>query len=174
MEGIIRKMGFNGPFHCVRTSRSLLVSIKIEMTGMLLSIVHCQVEKTLTKTWNKKIWQAPWPLHYTIIPKLQIGNFRVPPGLCIKTRLSEEPLIWKRLFTRKVLHVASFWKKGFLELGSNLLPVRMWKQNQGSWICYKAQVFSLQLKKGRLEVLSRFSSQNWQELLINATNSVVK
>ena len=47
---IIRKMGFNGPFHCVRTSRSLLVSIKIKMTGMLLSIVHGQVEKTLTKT----------------------------------------------------------------------------------------------------------------------------
>ena len=55
---------------------------------------------------------------------LQIGHFRVPPGLCLKTRLSAQPLIWKwfsilmqikLIFTRKVLHVTSFWKWGFLE-----------------------------------------------------------
>ena len=30
-------------------------------------------------------------------PKLSmiIGHFRVPPGLCIKTRLGAQPLIWK-------------------------------------------------------------------------------
>ena len=58
----------------------------------------------------------------------RIGHFRVPPGLCIKT--SAQPLMWKWLFilmqiklilTRKVLHLASFWKWGFLELGSGLL-----------------------------------------------------
>ena len=66
------------------------------MTGMLLSIVHGQVEKHLQKHETKKSDR----LHdhctiLTIIPKLQIGNFRVPPGLCIKTRLTALPLIWK-------------------------------------------------------------------------------
>ena len=52
-----------------------------------------------------------------------------PPSLCIKTRLSAQPLIWKwffilmqikLIFTRKFVHLASFWKWGFLELGSGL------------------------------------------------------
>ena len=47
------------------------------------------------------------------------GHFRVPPGLCIKTRLSAQPLIWKwffilmqikLIFTRKVVHLASLRK----------------------------------------------------------------
>ena len=59
----------------------------------------------------------------------QYGHFQVSPGLCIKTRLSAQPLIWKLffilmqiklIFTRKVVHLASFWKWGFLELGSGL------------------------------------------------------
>ena len=59
----------------------------------------------------------------------KLGRFRVPPGLCIKTRLSAQPLIWKwffilmqikLIFTRKVVHLASFWKWGLLELGSGL------------------------------------------------------
>ena len=61
---------------------------------------------------------------------LWIGHFRVPSGLCLKTRLSAQSLIWKWffirmqtkfIFTRKVVHSASFWKWGFLELGSGLL-----------------------------------------------------
>ena len=65
---------------------------------------------------------------------LLICHFRVSPGLCIKTRLSAQPLIWKRffilmqiklIFTRKVAHLASFWKWGFLEFGSGLL---IWKE----------------------------------------------
>ena len=28
-------------------------------------------------------------------PEKLIGHFRVPSGLCIKTRLSAQPLIWK-------------------------------------------------------------------------------
>ena len=56
--------------------------------------------------------------------------FRVPPGLCIETRLSAQPLIWKwffilmqikLIFTRKVVLSVSLWKLGFLELGSGLL-----------------------------------------------------
>ena len=58
-----------------------------------------------------------------------IGNL-IPLGLCIKTRLSAQPLIWKwfliliqikLIYTRKVVHLASLWKWGFLELGSGLL-----------------------------------------------------
>ena len=57
-----------------------------------------------------------------------IGHFQVPPGLCIKTRVSAQPLIWKwffilmqikLIFTRKVVHLASLWKWGFLELGTD-------------------------------------------------------
>ena len=48
-----------------------------------------------------------------------MGHFRVPPGLCFKTRVGVKPLIWKSffilmqiklVFTRKVVHQASFWK----------------------------------------------------------------
>ena len=46
-----------------------------------------------------------------------IGHFRVPRGLCFKTRVGAQPLIWKSffiliqiklIFTRKVVHLASF------------------------------------------------------------------
>ena len=45
-----------------------------------------------------------------------IGHFRVPPGLCFKTRVGAQPLIWKPffilmqiklIFKRKVVHLAS-------------------------------------------------------------------
>ena len=50
-----------------------------------------------------------------------IGHFRVPSGLCIKTRLGAQPLIWQRFFiliqiklisTRTVQHLTSFWYRG--------------------------------------------------------------
>ena len=46
-----------------------------------------------------------------------IGHFRVPPGLCFKTRVGAQSLIWKSffilmqiklIFTKKVVHLASF------------------------------------------------------------------
>ena len=52
----------------------------------------------------------------------QLGHFWVPQGLCIKTRLSAQPLIWKWFFIRmqiklivprKVVHLVSIWKWGF-------------------------------------------------------------
>ena len=69
------------------------------------------------------------PFHFRLA--CLIGHFRVPPGLCFKARVGAQPLIWKSffilmqitlIFTRKVVHliVASFWKLGFLELGSGL------------------------------------------------------
>ena len=60
--------------------------------------------------------------------KVPIVHFWVPQGLCFKTRVGAQPLIWKSffilmqiklIFTRKVVHLASFWKWGFLELGSS-------------------------------------------------------
>ena len=67
-----------------------------------------------------------------------IGHFWVSPGLCIKTRLSAQPLMWKwffilmqinSFFTWKVVHLASFWKWGFLEFGSGLFTTLkgVWK-----------------------------------------------
>ena len=55
-----------------------------------------------------------------------IGHLRVPAGLCFKTRVGSQPLMWKSffilmqiklIFTRKVVYLASCWKWGFLELG---------------------------------------------------------
>ena len=60
----------------------------------------------------------------------QIGHFQGPLGLCIKTWLSAQPLMWKWFFilmqvklfvTRKVVHLASIWKWWFLELRSGIL-----------------------------------------------------
>ena len=62
--------------------------------------------------------------------KIRIGHFGVSPGLCFKTRVGAQLLIWKSffilvqiklIFTRKIVHLASFWNWGFLELGSGLL-----------------------------------------------------
>ena len=77
----------------------------------------------------------------------KLGHFRVPPGLCIKTLLTQ-PLIWKWFFIlmqikliftkKKVVHLASVWKWGFLELGSGLLlnapfwkVVARWNPSEG-------------------------------------------
>ena len=61
--------------------------------------------------------------NWTTRSPFPIRHFRVPPGLSIKTRLSAQPLIWKWFFilmqvklnsTRKVVHLASFWKGAIL------------------------------------------------------------
>ena len=50
-----------------------------------------------------------------------MGYFRVAPSLCFKARLGAKmgcySLHIKLIFTRKVLHLASFWKWEVLELG---------------------------------------------------------
>ena len=64
-------------------------------------------------------------------PRHRIGHFWVLPGLCVKNEVkysaldTEMVLIFilmqvKLIFTRKVVHLASFWKWGFLELGGGL------------------------------------------------------
>ena len=68
----------------------------------------------------------------TLFPPALKGHFRVPPGLCFKTRVGAQPLIRKSffilmnlklIFTRKGLHLTSFWKWGFLEHGSGLFAL---------------------------------------------------
>ena len=60
---------------------------------------------------------------------MSIRGINTSPGLCFKTRVGAQPLIRKSffilmqiklIFTRKVVHLASFGKWGFLELGSGL------------------------------------------------------
>ena len=53
-----------------------------------------------------------------------IGYVRVPTGLCISLWYGNDfffPMQIKLFFTRKVVHLASFWKWAFLELRSGLL-----------------------------------------------------
>ena len=66
------------------------------------------------------------------IPCLLIGHLRVPPGLCFKTRVGAQPLIWKSFFHSHA-NKTHFHKKGctpslilkvrFLELGIGLSPI---------------------------------------------------
>ena len=57
-------------------------------------------------------WAFRQPRLYANI--VGIGHFRVPPGLCFKTRVGAQPLIFfilmqiTLIFTRKVVHLASF------------------------------------------------------------------
>ena len=78
-----------------------------------------------------KSWKSSWKLtrsSFLSFFKWHVNNrsFQTTPDLGIKTRLSAQPLIWKwffillhikLIFTRKAVHLASFWKRGFLELG---------------------------------------------------------
>ena len=59
-----------------------------------------------------------------------ISHYRVAQSLCFKARLSTKPLGWKwflipmqkkLIITGKNLHLASFWKWGFFELGNSLV-----------------------------------------------------
>ena len=70
------------------------------------------------------------------------GHFWVPPGLCIKTRLSVLMQI-KLIFTRKFVHLASLWKWGFLELKSGQLVMGFEPIREG-------EIFWLNIKKSLL------------------------
>ena len=68
------------------------------------------------------------PFHFRLA--CLMDHFRVPPGLCFKARVGAQPLIWKSffilmqiklIFTRKVVHLASFWKWGFF--GTQKWPI---------------------------------------------------
>ena len=92
-----------------------------------------------------------WKWELFELGKGLIGPFRVPPGLCMKTRWSTQPFIWKwffilmqikLIFIRKVVHLASFWKWGFLELGSGLLRLGDKRDEELTWVKKKLPEFN--------------------------------
>ena len=77
---------------------------------------------------------------YSLIHRLSktyavaIVHFRVPPGLCIKTRLGAQLFLWKWVLfawewkiisISKVEHLTLFWYRGPGELGNGLFNVPM-------------------------------------------------
>ena len=95
--------------------------------------------------------------------KSWIGHFRVPLGLCFKTRVGAQPLIWKSffilmqiklVFTRKVVHLASFWKWGFLELASGLFaPCKGLQDIFRFWIpCRRFRIPSTSFQSSSVEL----------------------
>ena len=96
------------------SSLVILNSVKDIPKQYLIFLLSC---KQITRT-KPNIW-APGIGRFYLT-----GHFWVCPGLCIKTRLSALRLIrkWfsilmqiKHILTRKVVHLASFWKWGFWE-----------------------------------------------------------
>ena len=103
-----------------------------------------------------------------------IGHFR---DLCIKTRLSAQPLIrkWlfilmqiKLIFTRKVVLLASFWKWGFLELGSGLLQCDYNNRSQFYYSIHLVRCNFFKLLKAGLPLSKRFL-----KLSISFTNCAI-
>ena len=115
--------------------------------------------------------------------KKAIGHFRVPPGLCIKTRLSAQPLIWKwffiltqikLIFTRKVVHLASFWKWVFLELGCGLLELRTNNGGMNAYRFFRQQV-KRQLKlAAKIHVKSEIFSSQGNNTVCKVLNCCLK
>ena len=58
---------------------------------------------------------------------LQIGHFRVPPGLCLKTRLSAQPLMWKNFHSHanKTHFHNKSWALGLI-LKAGVFGTRKW------------------------------------------------
>ena len=119
-----------------------------------------------------------WPAPSWLASSL--GHFRVPLGLCFKTRVSAQPLIWKSffilmqiklIFTRKVVHLASFWKWGFLELGSGLLISAMHRYQSGKGsnpgmlkllYAFFSQLHKLRLAQHRVAMLEQCCNNSKQ------------
>ena len=62
-------------------------------------------------------------IHFFVQCGIKMGHFRPPPCLCLKTRVGAHKSFFILSSTRKVVHLASFWKWGFLELGSDLFTI---------------------------------------------------
>ena len=99
-------------FHIIMGSKSVtLGEVRKAVKTCLLILPNDQSYfslKTLLKYEQRFLFLKKfWPL----------DHFRVPPGLCFKTRVGAQPLMWKSffilmqiklIFTRKVVHLASF------------------------------------------------------------------
>ena len=117
---------------------SLLLALSLAPRGFSSGtpVFPCPQKPTLN---SNSIWNArtrlnefiKTPKYFAVFVSV-LGHFRVPPGFCIKTRLSAQSCYGndffilmqiKLIFTRKVVHLTSFWKWGFLELGRGLLQI---------------------------------------------------
>ena len=96
---------------------SFILGLNLAFFCFKLIIIHYLPRKQNTKEKN-------------ISTKGKRGHFRVPSGLCIKTRLGAQPFLWKWvlfawewkiIFISKVEHLTSFWYRGPRELGNGLL-----------------------------------------------------
>ena len=107
-----------------RSSQQFKIFVYIFFVLYWCSLQHIYTRKFCyigyIKTEQMPIYEFFWWTHFC----------QTPPGLCITTRVSAQPLMWnwffilmqvKLIFARKVVHLASFWKWGFLELESGLL-----------------------------------------------------
>ena len=83
----------------------------------------------------------------------KIGHFWVPPGVCFKTRVGAQPLIWKSFVIlmqmNSFVHLASFWKWGFLE-PRKLVFLGTWRVNAGK--CIMSEVWRRILRRVTLGV----------------------
>ena len=71
---------------------------------------------------------ALWAYFGTLTPlSLTIDHFRVPPGLCLKTRVGAQPLIWKSFFI--LMQITHFRLKGCAP--SLILKVRVLELESG-------------------------------------------
>ena len=121
----------------VKLCKIRCMSVEMRKLSKLPSFYPCNIEKR-----GKKNVGHRWPTHWTRVAmttvwngkkgehKRFLGHFRVVPSLCFKAKLSAKPLIWrwvlfstKLVFTRKVLHLTSFWKWEFLELVNGLFSL---------------------------------------------------
>ena len=85
----------------------------------------------------------------------RIGHFRVPPGLCFKTRLGAQPLIWKSFFILMEIR-----KKGCppsLTLKVRVFGTRKWPILINCGGCLRDDASRIGILEGRGRVYWRWS-----------------
>ena len=117
-----------------------LMQIKLIVTSKVLHLASNILKVRVFWTWKYGpllCWFASMPPR-EVKTAFFMSHFQVSLGFCIKKLWSAQPLIWKwffilmqikLIFTRKVVHLTSFWKWRFLELGNGLLT-KEWSDKQ--------------------------------------------
>ena len=73
----------------------------------------------------------------------EIGHFRVPPGLCIKTRLSAQPLIWKWFFS--LMQVKLIFTRKVVKTWPHFESEGFWNTEVAYWLLrFSSLVFQIQ------------------------------
>ena len=150
--------------------------------------VVCDSFFNLWSGLDKKLWDQLYVstfescLSYTVNSLITV-NFWVPLGRCFKMRVGVQPLIWKSFFilmqirlisTRKFVHLASFWKWGFLELGSGLLK-EVQKKTLGPALCvhlWEKPVLLKRVQKGRNQLEASIACFLTEEDALNYSDAL--